>query len=139
MHLIPANFICFSFIFIDYSLRRKKTGRDGVQKTLFEIKSVWNKHKIRLYLVTVSCFHHKFQNELDKSRRKASLRRILAEVSIAKYRLGGAFFLSIFSSSIMMSIPYFTSFVIDHAVNGTIPISGLVQIRSIFRKNVGIS
>ena len=67
-----------------------------------------------------------FKKDLDKASRKASLRRILSEISIAKYRLGGAFVLSIFSSSIMMSVPYFTGFVIDHAVNGTIPIQGQV-------------
>lgn len=57
--------------------------------------------------------------------RRESLRRILGEVSIAKKRLGTAFVLSIFSSGIMMTIPYFTGFVIDHAVEGSISIENI--------------
>ena len=62
------------------------------------------------------------ENEKKKPSKSASFQRILSQVEPVKYRLGGAFVLSTFSSGIMMTIPYFTGWVIDHAVAGTIPI-----------------
>ena len=62
------------------------------------------------------------ENEKKKTSKSASFKRILSQVEPVKYRLGGALVLSTFSSGIMMTIPYFTGWVIDHAVAGTIPI-----------------
>ena len=69
----------------------------------------------------------KLENDSKKNSKVSSFKRILSQVEPVKYRLGGAFVLSTFSSGIMMTIPYFTGWVIDHAVAGTIPIDQITS------------
>ena len=69
-------------------------------------------------------YNIKFQDGTQLEKRE-SLRRILSEVQIVRNRLSAAFVLSIFSSGIMMTIPYFTGFIIDNAVTGSIPIQDI--------------
>ena len=71
------------------------------------------------------------ENEKKKTSKSASFKRILSQVEPVKYRLGGALVLSTFSSGIMMTIPYFTGWVIDHAVAGTIPIEQITTAGAI--------